>query len=52
MSIVDLSACAQEEGESTTHWVRRVKAIMHSSDNINTGSAVLMLEKKLPFFAS
>ena len=25
MSIVDLDACAQEEGESTTHWVRRVK---------------------------
>ena len=49
MSIVDLSACAQEEGESTTHWVRRVKAIMHSSDNINAGSAVLMLEKNCRF---
>ena len=49
MSIVDLDACAQEEGESTTHWVRRVKAIMHSSYNINTGSAVLMLEKDCLF---
>ena len=45
MSIVDLDACAQEEGESMTHWVRRVKAILHSSDNINAGLAVLMLEK-------
>ena len=24
MLIVDLAACVQEEGESTTHWVRRV----------------------------
>ena len=30
MSIVDLDACVQEEGESTTHWVRRVSAILHS----------------------
>ena len=45
MSIVDLDACAQEEGVSMTHWVRRVKAIIHSSDNIHAGSAVLMLEK-------
>ena len=49
MSIVDLSACAQEEGESTTHWVRRVKASIHSSDNMNVGSAVLMLEKNCCF---
>ena len=49
MSIVDLDACAQEEGESTTHWVRRVKAILHSSDNINASSAVLMLEKNCRF---
>ena len=49
MSIVDLSACVQEEGESTTHWVRWVKAIIHSSDNINAGSAVLMLEKNCRF---
>ena len=49
MSIVDLDACAQEEGESTTHWVRRLKAILHSSDNINVGSTVLMLEKNYHF---
>ena len=49
MSIVHLDACAQEEGESTTHWMRRVKAILHSSDNINVGSAVLMLEKNCHF---
>ena len=29
MSIVDLAACVQEEGKSTTHWVRRVSAILH-----------------------
>ena len=49
MSILDFSACAQEEGESTTHWVHRVKAIIHSSDNMNVGSAVLMLEKNCRF---
>ena len=49
MSIVDFDACAQEKGESMTHWVRRVKAILHSSDNINTNSAVLMLEKNCHF---
>ena len=49
MSIVDLDACAQEGGESTTHWVGRVKAILHSSDSINAGSAVLMLEKNCHF---
>src|SRR3954467_6792379 len=32
MSIVDLTNCKQEEGESTTHWVRWVKDIIHSSD--------------------
>ena len=30
MSIVDLTNCKQQEGESTTHWVRRVKEIIHS----------------------
>ena len=45
MSIVDLTSCKQEEGESTTHWLRRVKAIIHSSDKMDAGSAVLMLEK-------
>ena len=28
------------------------KAIIHSSDKMDVGSAVLMLEKKLPFYAS
>ena len=49
MSIVDLATCAQEEGESTTHWVRRVKAIIHSSDNMTVDSAVLILEKGCRF---
>ena len=49
MSIVDLDSYVQEEGESTTHWVRRVSAILHSSDRINAGSAVLMLEKNCRF---
>ena len=49
MSIVDLDSYVQEEGESTTHWVRRVSAILHSSDRINAGSAVLMLEKNYQF---
>ena len=49
MSIVDLTSCKQEEGESTTHWVRRVKAIIHSSDKMDAGSAVLMLEKNCRF---
>ena len=44
MSIVDLTNCKQE-GESTTHWVRWVKEIIHSSDKMDVGSAVLMLEK-------
>ena len=49
MSIVDLTNCKQEEGESTTHWVRWVKAIIHSSDKMDAGSAVLMLEKNCRF---
>ena len=49
MSIVDLTDCKQEEGESTTHWVRRVKEIIHSSDKMDAGSAVLMLEKNCRF---
>ena len=49
MSIVDLTNCKQEDGESTTHWVRRVKEIMHSSDKMDAGSAVLMLEKNCRF---
>ena len=46
---MDLTNCKQEEGESTTHWVRRVKEIIHSSDKMDAGSAVLMLEKNFCF---
>ena len=49
MSIVDLVSCVQAEGESMTSWVRWVSTIIHSSDNINVGSAVLMLEKNCRF---
>ena len=49
MSIVDLVSCVQAEGESMTSWVRQVSTIIHSSDNINVGSAVLMLEKNCRF---
>ena len=49
MSIVDLTNCKQEEGESTTHWVRRVKAIIHSSNKMDVGSVVLMLERNCRF---
>ena len=44
MSIVDLAACVQEEGELTTHWVRRVSQVLHSSDGINADTAVITLE--------
>ena len=49
MSIVDLAACVQEDGESTTHWVKRVLAILHSSDRINADTAVLTLEGNCRF---
>ena len=49
MSIVDLATCVQEEGELTTHWVRRVSTILHSSDRINANSSVLMLENNCRF---
>ena len=49
MSIVDLTDCKQGEGESTTHWVHRVKEIIYSSDKMDAGSAVLMLEKNCHF---
>ena len=49
MSIVDLAACVQEDGESTTHWVKRVSAILHSSDRINADTAVLTLEGNCRF---
>ena len=32
-----------------THWVRRVKEIIHSSDKMDVGSAVLMLEQNCRF---
>ena len=46
---MDLASCIQEEGESRTHWVRRVSTILHSSDRINADSAVLMLENNYRF---
>ena len=49
MSIVDLAACVQEDGESTTHWVKRVLAILHSSDRINVDTTVLTLEGNCRF---
>ena len=49
MLIVDLTNCKQEDGESTTHWVHRVKEIIHSSDKMDAVSAVLMLEKNCHF---
>ena len=49
MLILDLDSCVQGEGESTTNWVRRISAVIHSSDNINAGSAILMLENNCRF---
>ena len=49
MSIVDLTNYKQQEGESTTHWVRRVKEIIHSSDKMDASSTVLMLEQNCRF---
>jgi hypothetical protein len=49
MSIIDLDACVQLEDESTNHWVHRVSTVIHSSDSINAGSAVLILEKNCRF---
>ena len=49
MSIVDLAACVQEDGESMTHWVKRVSAILHSSDRINADTAVLTSEGNYRF---
>ena len=49
MSIVDLAACVQEENESTTHWVRRVSEILHSSNRINADSTVITLEDNCRF---
>ena len=49
MSIVDLAACVQEEGESMTHWVSRVSQVLHSSDRINTDTAVITIEGNCRF---
>ena len=49
MSIVDLDACVQGENESTTHWVRRVSEVLHSSDRINAGQAIITLERNCWF---
>ena len=49
MSIVDLDACVQGENESTTHWVRRVSEVLHSSDWINAGQAIIPLERNCRF---
>ncbi len=49
MSILDFDSCVQGEGKSTTHWVRQISIIIHSSDSINVGSAILMLEKNCRF---
>ena len=49
MSIVDLAACVEAEGESTTHWVCRVYEILHSSDRINADSAIITLEVNCKF---
>ena len=49
MSIVDLAAYLQEDGESTTHWVKHVSAILHSLDRINADTTVLTLEGNCRF---
>jgi hypothetical protein len=49
LSIIDQDGCVQQEDESAHHWVRRVSAIIHSSDSITAGSAVLILEKNCHF---
>ena len=49
ISIVDLAACVQGENESTTHWVRRVSEILHSSDRINADTAIVTLEGNCRF---
>ena len=49
MSIVDLAAYVQGENESTTHWVRRVSEILHSSDRINADITIVTLEGNCRF---
>ena len=49
MSIVDLDACVQGENESTTHWVRQVSEVLHSSDRINADTTIVTLERNCRF---
>ena len=49
MPIVDLDACVQGENESTTHWVRQVSEVLHSSDRINADMAIVTLERNCRF---
>ena len=49
MSIVDLDACVQGENESTTHWVRWVSEVLHLSDRISAGQAIITLERNCRF---
>ena len=49
MSIVDLATCVQGENESTTHWVRQVSEILHSSYRINADTAIVTLEGNCRF---
>ena len=45
LSIIDIDNCVHREDESAHHWVRRVSAIIHSSDSILVAQAILILEK-------
>jgi hypothetical protein len=49
LTIVDLDHCVQRDDESAHHWVQRVSAIIHSSENIAAAQAVLILEKNCHF---
>ena len=49
MTIVDLEHSVQREDELAHHWVRRVSPIIHSSDSIAAGQAVMILEKNCHF---
>ena len=49
MTIVDLEHFIQLDAESAHHCSRRVAEIIHSSDSIRAGQAVLILEKNCHF---
>src|SRR3989337_1959321 len=49
LMIINLDNYAQREDESAHHWVRRVSAIIHSSDSIAAHQAVMILEKNCHF---